>query len=322
MRKTVNQIRRLTMNNCLTEDTKVTTMLYATLGNEQVQKPLSLTQYSALVFWLMRANLRPKDLLQKEVAIAAGREAFGYTTAQNQLTSLLSRGVALAFAVEQWNRNGVWLISRSDETYPIRLKKHLKDKAPPLLFGVGSLDLLTKGGLGIVGSRNVDEAGAMFTQEVAADCAKNNITVVSGCARGVNQISMKAAFDAGGSSIGIVADSLLKKSVDSHARKAIADKRLLLLSMQHPNASFSVKGAMERNKLIYAMADSALVVSAEYQKGGTWAGAVEELKRKNARKVFVRMDSPQSNVPSGNGKLLDMGATSWEHTTVGTLRSH
>ena len=133
---------------------------------------------------------------------------------------------------------------------------------------------------------------------------------------------MKAALDAGGSSIGIVADSLLKKSVDSHARKAIADKRLLLLSMQHPNTSFSVRGAMERNKLIYAMADSALVVSAEYQKGGTWAGAVEELKRKNARKVFVRMDSPQSNVPSGNGKLLDMGATSWEHTTVGTLRSH
>jgi predicted Rossmann fold nucleotide-binding protein DprA/Smf involved in DNA uptake len=29
---------------------------------------------------------------------------------------------------------------------------------------------------------------------------------------------------------------------------------------------------MGRNKLIYAMADYGLVVSAEHKKGGTWAG--------------------------------------------------
>ena len=34
---------------------------------------------------------------------------------------------------------------------------------------------------------------------------------------------------------------------------------------------------MQRNKLIYALADAALVVNAEKDKGGTWNGAIEQL---------------------------------------------
>jgi predicted Rossmann fold nucleotide-binding protein DprA/Smf involved in DNA uptake len=65
---------------------------------------------------------------------------------------------------------------------------------------------------------------------------------------------------------------------------------------------------MARNKVIYGIADHTLVVSAELQKGGTWAGAEEELKRPNHRPVFVRVDG---NEPSGNRRLLEMGAIAW-----------
>lgn len=61
---------------------------------------------------------------------------------------------------------------------------------------------------------------------------------------------------------------------------------------------------MARNKLIYAMADYGLVVNAEHKKGGTWAGATEELKRDNPRAVFVRT---AGNIPQGNMKLLEWG---------------
>jgi predicted Rossmann fold nucleotide-binding protein DprA/Smf involved in DNA uptake len=69
---------------------------------------------------------------------------------------------------------------------------------------------------------------------------------------------------------------------------------------------------MGRNKLIYAMADYGLVVSAEYKKGGTWAGAIEELNRDNSRPVFVRTGN---NAPLGNNKLLDCGAIAWPQNT-------
>ena len=56
---------------------------------------------------------------------------------------LLERGVALALAVEKWANQGIWVMSRSDPDYPGRWHERLKQKAPPLLFGVGRKNLLT-----------------------------------------------------------------------------------------------------------------------------------------------------------------------------------
>jgi predicted Rossmann fold nucleotide-binding protein DprA/Smf involved in DNA uptake len=293
------------MNDFLTEDTKAIILLCGVFGKDRSEKPLPLAEYSSLVRWLIEMKMRPGDLLQKENIHEA---SMGSGIDKQRLESLLGRGVQLGFAVEEWQRNGIWIISRSDADYPARYKKHLKDKAPPLLFGVGDRSLLKGGGLGIVGSRNVDQAGEAFTRQVAEFCAYNRMPVVSGGARGVDQISMTAALEAGGVTIGILAENLLKKSVERSARHAIADGRLLLLSPYHPNARFTVGTAMGRNKLIYAMADYGLVVSAEHKKGGTWAGAQEELKRENALPVFVRVGN---DVPQGNSKLLDLGAIAW-----------
>jgi predicted Rossmann fold nucleotide-binding protein DprA/Smf involved in DNA uptake len=293
------------MNDFLTEDTKAIILLCGVFGKDHSEKPLSLAEYSSLVRWLIGAEMRPGDLLKKENISGA---AMGSRLDKHRLESLLGRGVQLGFAVEEWQRNGIWIISRSDTDYPVRYKKHLKDKAPPLLFGVGDRSLLSGGGLGIVGSRNVDQEGEAFTHQVAELCAYNRMPVVSGGARGVDQISMTAALEAGGVTIGVLAENLLKKSVERSARHAIADGRLLLLSPYHPNARFSVGTAMGRNKLIYAMSDYGLVVSAEYKKGGTWAGAEEELKREISLPVFVRTGN---KAPQGNNRLLDLGAIPW-----------
>lgn len=293
------------MNEFLTEDTKAIILLCGVFGEGSSEKPLSLAEYSSLVRWLIEVKMRPGDLLQKDNIFEATR---GSGIDKQRLESLLGRGVQLGFAVEEWQRNGIWIISRSDAYYPARYKKHLKDKAPPLLFGAGNRSLLSGGGLGIVGSRNVDQAGETFTRQVSEICAYNRMPVVSGGARGVDQISMTAALEAGGVTIGILAENLLKKSVERSARQAIADGRLLLLSPYHPNARFTVGTAMGRNKLIYAMSDYGLIVSAEHKKGGTWAGAEEELKRENALTVFVRVGN---DAPQGNSRLLDLGAISW-----------
>jgi predicted Rossmann fold nucleotide-binding protein DprA/Smf involved in DNA uptake len=53
---------------------------------------------------------------------------------------------------------------------------------------------------------------------------------------------------------------------------------------------------MERNKLIYALADWAIVVASAAGQGGTWTGALENLKAGWAP-LFVRNGS---DVPDGN----------------------
>ena len=208
---------------------------------------------------------------------------------------------------EELRRYGIWVVGINDEEYPQRYKDHLKEKAPPQLYGIGDKFLLKGGGLGIVGSRNVDQASTCFTREVAEWCADNSMPVVSGGARGVDRTSMVTALENGGTVIGILPDNLLKRSHDPSIRDAIEGGRLLLLSPYDPKAHFKVGRAMGRNKLIYAMADYVVVVSAESNKGGTWAGAIEELdlkKRANPRPVFVQTGE---NVPQGNNDLLKLG---------------
>jgi predicted Rossmann fold nucleotide-binding protein DprA/Smf involved in DNA uptake len=297
------------MDNFLTNDTKAIILLCGILGKDRSVPPLSQSEYNALARWLINGKKRPAALLGlndlSEASVQSGIDC-------DRLEKLLDRGVQLGFAIEEWQRSGIWIISRSDPEYPARYKSHLKEKAPPLLFGAGDKSLLQGGGVAIVGSRNVDTEGEQFTRSAVDECVYNRIPVVSGGARGVDQIAMRAALEGGGVTIGVLADNLLKASIERHARYAIAEGQMLLISPYHPHARFTVGSAMGRNKLIYAMADYGLVISAEHKKGGTWAGAEEELKRDTSIAVFVRAGD---NVPIGNKKLLELGALNWPTIT-------
>lgn len=286
----------------MSEDAKAILLLCGYLGGESGAEPLSQREYTQVVRWLLGKNLRPSDLLVPDHVPPLARET---GLDEPRLMALLRRGVLLAFAVERWNQSGIWVICRSDPEYPKRFREHLKDKAPPILFGAGDRTLLQGGGFAIVGSRDVDAAGESFARDVAERCAREGLPVVSGGARGVDQVAMASALEAGGIVLGVLADTLLRRSVARDARDALADGRLLLISPYHPEAGFNVGNAMGRNKLIYGLADYGLVVSAEYNKGGTWEGAVEELKREQSLPVFVRMGP---KVPKGNLELLKRGA--------------
>lgn len=200
------------------------------------------------------------------------------------------------------------MIGRGEGIYPKRLKQKLKHLAPPILYGIGNQNLLSLGGLAVVGSRDVDEEGINYTRQVVETCAKGDIQVISGGARGVDQTSMLGALESGGTAVGILADSLLKTSVNSKYRTYIREDKLTLISTYDPDAGFSVGNAMGRNKYVYSSADYALIVNSLVEKGGTWAGAIEALAKIKDIPVFVRN---QGTVSEGNQQLLKRGAKSF-----------
>lgn len=104
-----------------------------------------------------------------------------------------------------------------------------------------------------------------------------------------------------------VADSLLGKIKKRDILSYIEQGRMLLLSDVKPDAGFSAARAMNRNKYIYASSYGAFVVAADYNKGGTWAGAVEALKN-GWTKVLVWSNESYT----GNVKLMEKGAESYE----------
>jgi predicted Rossmann fold nucleotide-binding protein DprA/Smf involved in DNA uptake len=164
-----------------------------------------------------------------------------------------------------------------------------------------------------VGSRHLDEAGQETAAFIGNACGLSGLVLYSGGAKGVDTISMNAALEARSSVVGILADSLEKAIRAPEARAAFSRGDMCLATPYTPNAGFSVGGAMGRNRLIYCLADYAIVVASDAEKGGTWSGATEAL-RAGWLPVFA-LEHP--SMPEGNRRLLQIGATAFPHPFPG-----
>lgn len=293
----------------LTDDSYVILLLSSQLGlaDGSDQKPLTQREWNILARKIAASDLQfPGALLGLSPQAIA--KALSISSEEvGRYTSLLSRGGTLALELERLKSLGIWTLTRADAEYPVRYRQRLKDAAPTVLFGAGTLDLLGQPGLAVVGSRNLDETRQSFAEFIGAACARAGLIVYSGGARGTDAIAMGAVLEARGQAVGILADSLERTIRAPEVRSAIARDDLTLLTPYVPNAGFSVGAAMGRNKLIYTLADYALVIASDLEKGGTWAGATEALKA-NWIPVFA-LDG--DDVPEGNHRLLKLGARSF-----------
>lgn len=293
----------------LTPNTQAILLLTAPLiagRGEGSRDLLSLGDYNRLARILREKHQQPADLLGPEAdeLIALCGQHFG----RPRLEALLGRGFLLSQAVERWNARAIWVISRADGAYPKKIKSRLKEDAPPVLYGCGEINLLDSGGLAVVGSRQVDERLSDYTVQIGRLAAKSGRAVVSGGAKGIDRAAMQGGLEAGGTVVGVMADSLERAALSHDNREALMDGRLVLISPYDPAAGFNVGHAMQRNKLIYALADAALVVNSDYKKGGTWTGAIEQLERLHYVPLFVRNGADASK---GNLALLQQGAHRW-----------
>lgn len=271
----------------------------ALMGDRSI-KPLTPTEWHGLSLSMQERKLRPRDLL----GLGAGeaREALEISDqAAKRLSDLLSRGGQLALEVERLSNRGIWIVTRADEAYPPLLKRRLHRTAPPLLFGAGPRGGLQLPGIAIVGSRDVDDDGLSFATALARRCAEQSFAVISGAARGVDLTAMGAAVVSGGHAVGITVDPLEKLVGRGELRTAIADELLTLATPFHPAARWHAGNAMRRNRLIYTLAQAAVVVASSAEKGGTRAGALENLKARWVP-LHVRDDSS-----AGNQRLIADG---------------
>ncbi len=226
-----------------------------------------------------------------------------------RIVALLDRSVALAFELDRYEQAGISTVTVHDDGYPARLRERLGNKAPALLHVAGQSALLSEPGVGVVGSRGVDEDGAQVATAVAERSTSLGYPVVSGGARGVDQLAMNAAHEVGGRVVGVLADSLTRTVSRTETRKALLDGDTVLATPYGPEAPFSVGTAMGRNKVIYALSTLTVVVASDHETGGTWAGAAEALRGGFGRVAVWR----GAGEGPGNAHLVRRGATPLEN---------
>ncbi len=219
-----------------------------------------------------------------------------------RLDLLARRPFALGVALDKWNQVGIWVCTREDASYPQAIRNKLKEAAPPFFYGCGNIDLLNYPGVGVVGSRNVPETELQVSKKIGGVLASSNKLLVSGGAKGVDSTSMLACLRKNGRAVAVLADSLVKRSQFKAYREFIRENSLCLISSFYPEAGFFAGNAMARNRYIYAMCDDVIVVHSGV-KGGTWAGANENLKNKWAETWVVAT----TDTTAGNVMLQQMG---------------
>lgn len=210
-----------------------------------------------------------------------------------------------AFLAETLYNEGYELIPITSTEYSKNLKENLKAAhAPALLYVKGNKQIMTEKSIAIVGSRNASDVSLEFTDNIAKLASKEYKVVVSGFAKGVDKQALDSAICYKGQSIIVLPQGIMTfGSGFKTYYKQIVDGDVLVLSIFFPKAPWKAELAMARNPIIYGLADE-IYVAESSEKGGTWSGVIDGLRKK--RKIYVRKPGPNEN--TANNLLIQKGA--------------
>lgn len=242
------------------------------------------------------------------------RKSFGIDDRQlEELRASKLELPGLSFLAESFLSQGYEIIPITSPEYSKTLKANLKAAhSPAVLYVKGNKKILNERSVAIVGSRDASEKSLKFTDHIAKRASKDYKVVVSGFAKGVDKQALDSAIKYKGQSIIVLPQGIMTFSSGFKTYYSqIIEGNVLVLSTFMPKAPWSTKLAMARNPIIYGLADEIFVAESS-EKGGTWSGVVDGL-RKN-RKIFVR--KPESGEINANDLLIKKGAIAVDNDGV------
>lgn len=269
-------------------------------GKNETVKPFTLVAYNKLERRLAAAGRTPGCFLTEKLDCLV--ESLSLEPQETtQIEALLLRAGELGRELERLAQQQIFIVGRSQDNYPSKLKEAMGQQAPVVFFYAGDLRLLEQETVAIIGSRTANAQEIDYAAKHARISAQNGRTVVSGGAKGIDAVAKESALRAGGAVVTYVADTM-GNYVDKH-REEILWGKMLVLSSFHPDATFRGYNALERNRHIYASSDYAVVVSSGDETGGSYKGAATCLKQ-NLCPLYVKDDG---QAPIGNQKLIALG---------------
>jgi len=213
-------------------------------------------------------------------------------------------GVSLDRVWENIEKQDIKILTWEDEVYPQRLKEI--DQPPPVLYIRGEYlpdDLFA---VAIVGTRRVTPYGRQITEELSSFLAANNMTVISGLARGVDAVAHQTTLKAGGRTIAVLGSGVDKIYPPEH--RALADQILergAIVSDYAPGTPPEASNFPPRNRIISGLSLAIIVVEA-----GETSGALitAEFAAEQGREVFAVPGSIFAPQSKGTNKLIQNGA--------------
>jgi DNA processing protein len=215
--------------------------------------------------------------------------------------STADQGAALASELAQ---HGWQLVTWQDPVYPASLRARLGDHAPVLLYVSGNAEGLAHASVAFSGSRHVSEQGMRHTAMLAEDAVRQQFSVVSGHAPGVDVVAHRTALEHGGLTVIVSPEGALQFKLRPELQVQ-PPQQVIVVSEFPPQIPWSAANAMIRNKTIIGLSQALCVIEAG-ATGGTLKAGEEALALRVPVFVLDYPDPPPS--AEGNKILLGKGA--------------
>lgn len=203
-------------------------------------------------------------------------------------------------------KNGINIVNISQEHYPQSLKD-IYD--PPLcLYYYGDIKKLNEGiNCGVVGSRNCTNYGTSATTYLCKDMVLNNISIISGLARGIDVASHKASLKYGGYTCAVLGSGIdiCYPKDNIYVYNEIKNKGCILSEFS-PKTSPRPYYFPKRNRIISGLSRAIIVIEAGIKSGAlnTVDSALSQ-----GKDVGVVPGSILSDYCKGSNFLIRDGAT-------------
>lgn len=181
------------------------------------------------------------------------------------------------------------------------------DKNPKKLYFIGKLPNNRHPTVAIVGSRKPTVYGKEVTYQLANDLASRGVIIVSGLALGVDGIAHRAALDAGGVTLAVLANSVDTIYPANHKQLAtdIIKGGGAIISEYEPVTLARDFQFLDRNRIVSGLSDAVIVTEAA-ARSGTLSTVMHALNQ--GREVFVVPGNITSPLSTGCNNLIKQGA--------------
>ena len=230
---------------------------------------------------------------------------------------------------ETLSKKNIGYITYANPLYREKLSGILD--SPYFLFYRGNIDIINKKCIGVVGARKCSYYGLTVTKLLTKELITNNITLISGGARGIDSIAHKTALDNNGYNISVLGCGIdiAYPSENKDLFSRIAENGVVisefLLGTPPLRENFP-----RRNRIISGLSQGVIVIEAS-EKSGSLITARIALEQEKT--VIAVPGSILYSGASGSNKLLRDGASictdiqdlrvllSLEHVDISPMKS-
>jgi DNA processing protein len=262
-----------------------------------------------------------------ETAWKAGRvELIGTGIGEKKVEKLLSarKEISPEKIFDEVMKEKIEIITINSSVYPSQLKEI--PSAPAVLFGRGSLEILSNKSLAVVGSRKFTTYGERATQSLCRDLVRSGLTITSGLALGIDAVAHRATLENGGRTIAVLGTGIDDASIypreNFNLAHDIIENGGALITEYPPKTPSLKQNFPARNRIMAGLALGTLVIEAAEGSGSLITADYALEFNREVLAVPGDIFSPQSiganNLIKNGAKLVQSASDILEELNVKT----